>query len=81
MYNVITTVIDKHNPAFKKVAQNNERPAQQFIEAIQTIASKPENLNNLQCYLSRHFDEWLRRYASTPETLVCELRKFAEMEI
>jgi len=60
---------------------NQEHVAAQFVEAIKTIASKPENLNNFQHYLEMHFDEWLKRYASTPENITCELREFAEMEI
>lgn len=60
---------------------NREHIAAQFIEAIKAIASKPENLNNLQYYLGIHFDTWLNRWASTPEGITSELREFAEMEI
>ena len=56
-----------------------EKEARQFIDAIKTIASKPDNLDNLECYLSHHFAEWLNRWADTPETLVCELKEFANM--
>ena len=56
-----------------------ERIATQFVEYIKTIAAKPENLDNLESYLSHHFDEWLQRYANTPVDLVCEMRKFANM--
>ena len=62
-------------------ANNRDHVAAQFVEAIKTIASKPENLNNFQHYLGSHFDVWLKRYASTPEDITCELREFAEMEI
>ena len=62
-------------------ANSHEHAAAQFVEAIKTIASKPENLNNLQYYLGIHFDTWLKRYASTPEDITCELREFAEMKI
>lgn len=58
-----------------------ERIAAQFIAAIKTIAEKPENLENLELYLSYHFGDWLQKYANTPETIVCEMRQFAEMEI
>lgn len=58
-----------------------ERVAAQFVAAIKTIAEKPENLENLESYLSHHFAAWLQKYANTPETIVCELRAFAEMEI
>lgn len=59
----------------------HETTAKQFVEAIKTIAAKPDNLNNLECYLSHHFPEWLQKWANTPETIVSELRNFAEMEI
>lgn len=58
-----------------------EKEAAQFIEALKTLASKPDNLDNLECYLSHHFPVWMEKYANTPETLVCELIQFAEMEI
>lgn len=57
------------------------KEAAQFIEAIKTIASKPENLENLESYLSIHFANWVNRFASTPEDLVCEIQEFANMII
>lgn len=58
-----------------------ENIAHQFVEAIKTIAEKPENLDNLECYLSHHFDVWLEKWADTPEGLTYEMKAFAEMEI
>ena len=58
-----------------------ERVAAQFVEHIRTIAAKPESLDNLESYLSHHFAEWLQKYDNTPETLVCEMREFANMII
>ena len=58
-----------------------EKEAAQFIEAIKTIASKPENLENLESYLSVHFANWINKFASTPEDLVCEIQEFANMTI
>ncbi len=55
--------------------------AAQFIKAIETIASKPVNLENLESYLSMHFQAWLEKYANTPENITAEMREFAEMEI
>lgn len=52
-----------------------------FIEAIKTIALKPDNLDNLEIYLSYHFTEWLEKFANTPEKLAGELKNFAEMNI
>jgi len=52
-----------------------------FCKAIKTIADKPQNLENLECYLSMHFSEWLRKFANTPEGIAAEMREFAEMDI
>lgn len=59
----------------------HEQTAGQLIEAIKTIASKPANLDNLESYLTHHFQKWLETYANTPEKLTAELKHFAEMEI
>ena len=62
----------------KKEAQ--AKAAADFVNAIKTIANKPENLDNLESYLSYHFSEWLEKYANTPEDMAAEMREFAEME-
>jgi hypothetical protein len=59
----------------------HEHVAQQFVAAIKTIAEKPENLENLELYLSRHFSVWLEKYANTPEGITAEMREFANMII
>ena len=61
--------------------RKHEQTAKQFCEALRAIAGKPENLENLESYLSYHFAEWLKKYANTPETIVAEMKGFAEMEI
>lgn len=58
-----------------------EKVAADFVEAIKTIAGKPENLNNLESYLTYHFPEWLEKYANTPEGLAAEMKEFANMDI
>lgn len=58
-----------------------KRAAAQFCEAIRTLASKPDNLDNLENYLSHHFPVWLEKYANTPEGLTAEMREFANMKI
>ena len=60
---------------------NNEKCAKIFTDAIRKLAEKPENLENLECYLEHHFDVWMKVFAGTPETLAYELKDFAEMEI
>ena len=57
------------------------KAAADFVEAIKLIATKPDNLDNLESYLAQHFPEWLRKYANSPEDIAAELRKFAQMEI
>ena len=59
----------------------NETAAKIFIEAIRQIASKPDNLNNLELYLARHFDKWLEEWGNTPENMAAEMKHFASMEI
>ena len=58
-----------------------EEQATQFCEAIRTLANKPENLENLESYLSRHFSEWISKWANSPASLAAEMKEFAEMEI
>ena len=58
-----------------------EQIAKQFCEALQAIAGKPQNLENLEYYLSIHFSEWLSKFANTPEEITAELKQFAEMEV
>lgn len=57
------------------------REAAQFCEHIRTLASKPDNLDNLEHYLSRHFSEWLEKWANTPQDMAAEMREFADMVI
>ena len=55
--------------------------AAQFIQAVKTISGKPENLDNLECYLTHCFGSWMENYANTPETLTAEMVEFANMII
>lgn len=61
--------------------KTNENNARIFADAIKTIASKPENMDNLELYLSNHFTTWLEKFANTPEKLAGELKCFADMDI
>lgn len=58
----------------------NEVYAKIFCDAIRTIAKKPENIDNLESYLTYHFTGWLVKYGSYPEDLAMEMKMFAEME-
>lgn len=57
------------------------KAAADFSEAIKMLAENPQNLENLESYLSWHFPEWLERYANTPEKIATEMLSFANMEI
>ena len=57
--------------------QQNKQIADIFIQAIKDLASKPENLENLNSYLCYHFPKWLEMYASTPEGLAEEMKMFS----
>ena len=55
--------------------------AAQFCNAIRELANKPENLQNLESYLEYHFDKWMEKYASTPDSMAAEMSEFAQMDI
>ena len=61
--------------------RKHEQTAKQFCEALRAIAGKPENLKNLESYLSYHFAEWKNKYANTPENITAELKSFADLDI
>ena len=61
--------------------QQNKKNADILIQAIKDLASKPENLENLNSYLCYHFPKWLEMWARTPEGLAEEMKMFSEMEI
>lgn len=59
----------------------NYEYATMFVNAIKELATKEDNLNNLELYLTYHFDDWMEKYANTPSGLATELKQFAEAEI
>ena len=61
--------------------RKHEQTAKQFCEALRAIAGKPENLKNLESYLSYHFAEWMNKYANTPENITAEIKSFADLDI
>ena len=61
--------------------RKHEQTAKLFCNALRAIAGKPENLDNLESYLSYHFAEWLNKYANTPENITAELKSFADMDV
>ena len=61
--------------------QKYKKEAAQFCEYVRELAGKPDNLDNLQSYLSAHFGEWLAKWANTPQDIAAEMREFAKMII
>ena len=65
--------------------EKNEKLSHEFIEAIRTFAEKPDNIENFESYLGYHFEAWLEKFAHTSkesfESLVSEMKLFAEMEV
>lgn len=49
-------------------------------EAIKALAGNPDNLDNLEAYLSMHFAVWISKYASTPADMASELKAFSTMD-
>lgn len=54
----------------------NDISAHLFVEAIKALAADEDRLENLESYLSMHFDKWLARYGKTPYSLADELMAF-----
>ena len=60
---------------------DNERNAQTVKEALENFSNHPERIENFIFYLSQHFESWINTYASTPDGIAEELKRFSELEI
>ena len=56
-----------------------ENEAKIFAEAIRGLVKNENALDNLEYYLSQHFDIWLQKFASTPESFTAEMNSFAHI--
>lgn len=61
------------------INKQNEEYAKIFTDAIRKFASNEDALDNFQSYLSCHFDKWLEKFASTPESISAEMKSFSEI--
>jgi len=59
---------------------NNTEAAKIFTDAIRNFVNNPNNIDNLESYLSTHFDKWLD-WCKTPEDIAAEMKDFANMKI
>lgn len=57
-----------------------ETEAHMFAEAIKALANNESALDNMECYLSHHFDVWMEKYANTPAWIARELKEFSTIE-
>ena len=57
----------------------NKENAVLTCKAIKELANNEAALENLQSYLTQHYDIWLQKYASTPDGLTTELIQFANI--
>ena len=58
----------------------NQENAVLTCKAIKELANNEAALDNLQSYLTQHYDIWLEKYARTPDGLTAELTHFAHIE-
>lgn len=54
-----------------------EAEAHMFTEAIKALANNDFALDNLESYLSYHFDVWMEKYANSPAWIARELKEFS----
>lgn len=59
---------------------SNEELANIFTESIKRLAENPARLENLNLYLSYHFDKWVKKFANTAEGLTSEIKEFSQIE-
>lgn len=59
--------------------RKHEEEARQFCAAIKKLAANEAALENMESYLSHHFDTWLKNYAGYPGGITDELERFAEI--
>ena len=59
--------------------RNYEELAHLFCAAIKKLASNENAINNMESYLSYHFDSWMKKWAYDPDGITYELERFARM--
>ena len=58
---------------------NNTECAKMFCNAIRRMANCPDAIDNLESYLSYHFDEWMKKWANCPTDLAAEMKEFSQI--
>lgn len=60
--------------------RKHEKEAKMLCDAIRKFNENDNALDNLEFYLSIHFERWLEQFANTPEGLATELKNFSEIQ-
>lgn len=58
---------------------NYDKEARRLIEAIRRLASNEGNLLTMETYLSFHFQDWMEKFANTPEGMADEFESFSKI--
>lgn len=58
---------------------NYDKEARMLSEAIRRLAYNEDNLFTMETYLSFHFQDWLEKYANTPEGMAAEFESFSKI--
>lgn len=61
------------------VERKYEELAHEFCVAIKKLGENEMNLENLESYLSYHFDAWMKKWAYDPECITSELKHFSKI--
>ena len=61
------------------MGRNYEELAHEFCAAIKKLASNEDAINNMESYLSYHFESWMKKWAYDPDSITGELANFAKM--
>lgn len=54
-----------------------EEFAKMLCASIKLFSEDEEALENFECYLSHHFDVWMKKFAYDPQGLAMEFWRFA----
>ena len=59
----------------------NQKQIENLIQSIEILGKNPDLLENFKSYLERHYTTWCKKYASTPDGFISELKHFSDMEV
>ena len=57
-----------------------EKEAMIFSEALKNFAKNPDAIDNIENYLSYHFETWIEKYAKDPYSMASDLLHFSKIQ-